>query len=92
MKKLAALRVCASCEWIFKLKRPNQIEECPKCRFGSYGAYYVYGSKCYRFKRDQKPWMDKKLFAFECKLRKEILESVEEVEEAEAFGALTCRN
>jgi hypothetical protein len=64
------LRVCASCEWIYS----GQID-CPKCGFGSYSAYYVYGNKCYQYKLSQKPWLEKKLFIYQQKLLKEINES-----------------
>ena len=65
-QKTAKLRVCASCEWIFK----GGIE-CPKCVFGSYGARSVYGARCYTYAKTQKPWMDKKLFYYKMKLIKE---------------------
>ena len=67
MSKTAKLRVCASCEWIF-----SDGIMCPKCEFGSYGARYVYGNKAYRFKVDQFPWKEKKLFEYMMKLNKEI--------------------
>jgi hypothetical protein len=54
----AKLRVCASCEWVFKLG-DSQDCDCPKCGFGSYGARYVYGDKAYTYKKTQKPWKDK---------------------------------
>lgn len=54
----AKLRVCASCEWVFKLPAP---EGCPKCQFGHYGARYVYGNKAYTYARTQKPWYEKKM-------------------------------
>lgn len=43
----AKLRVCASCEWIF-----NTGIGCPKCLFGSYGAYSVYGNNAYRYAKN----------------------------------------
>jgi hypothetical protein len=72
-KPPAKLRVCASCEWIFE-----SGVECPKCQFGSYGAYYVYGSAAYRFKYSQKPWREKKLTNYEVQLNAEITEDVPE--------------
>lgn len=63
----ANLRVCASCEWIYK-----GTGECPKCMFGSYGARYVYGNKAYQYATTQQPWKDKKMFEYEMKLDKEI--------------------
>lgn len=69
MKKLAALRVCASCEWVFKLPAP---EGCPKCLFGHYGARYVYGNRAYRYARTQEPWYRKKMDAYSDALAREI--------------------
>ena len=62
----AKLRVCASCEWVFE----NKLS-CPKCGFGHYGARYVYGNKCYRLKKTQTPWIDKKVASYIEKLRKD---------------------
>ncbi len=70
--KLANLRVCASCEWIFKL---SDSEDCPKCKFGSYGARYVYGNDCYKYQHSQKPWKDKKIENLELDLHIEILKT-----------------
>lgn len=70
MGKVIKLRVCASCEWVFDYDTHKYT--CPKCQFGSYGAHYVYGNKAYTYKHTQKPWLDKKLFQYECKLLKEI--------------------
>ncbi len=56
----AVLRVCASCEWIFDFHK-NAGTGCPMCRFGSYGAHYVYGQRCYTYARTQQPWRDKQL-------------------------------
>lgn len=67
MKKPAALRVCASCEWIFKTG-----VECPQCQFGSYGAYYVYGKRAYRYAVTQKPWYERKMADHSFKLLKII--------------------
>jgi len=64
------LRCCASCEWIFKALKEQP--ECPKCGFGSYTARYVHGKKCYRYAKTQTPWLEKKLFSYEMKLRCEI--------------------
>lgn len=74
MKQLKApLRVCASCEWIFKTV--NQDKTCPKCNFVSYGARFVYGDKCYSHAVNQKPWRDRKLQDYNFKLGKEINET-----------------
>jgi hypothetical protein len=68
----AKLRCCASCEWIYEGLIP-----CPKCGFASYGARYVYGNKCYKYKITQKPWYDKMLFEYALKLKKEIEQSLD---------------
>lgn len=60
MKRLAKLRVCASCEWVF-----DDGITCPKCQFGSYGAYRTHGKQAYRFKITQRPWLS-------CKARRYI--------------------
>lgn len=74
----AELRVCGSCEWIFP-RRPATPEDsgtgCPKCGFASYGAHWVYGHKCYRFKRTQQPWLDRKVAAHTQTLLSEIAET-----------------
>ena len=59
----AKLRVCASCEWIYK-----DSLSCPKCYFCSYGARYVYGDKAYKFAITQEPWINKKLYYYHSKL------------------------
>jgi rubredoxin len=80
-QKTANLRVCASCEWIFRLSDPfpkEKLEEgftqgnCPQCGFASYGARYVYGEKAYRFALHQTPWLDKKMFDHKLKLLEKI--------------------
>lgn len=74
MSAMAVLRTCASCEWIFKMVDGDPT--CPKCKFGSYGARYVYDSKAYTYARTQKPWKDKKMFSYERKLEGEINDSL----------------
>ena len=65
----AKLRVCASCEWIFE-----RGDTCP-CGFGaSYGARFVYGDACYRYKHTQKPWLDRKMESYQIKLMQEMEE------------------
>ena len=68
MGRRAELRCCASCEWIYE----GAGKSCPKCKFGSYGAKYVYGNKAYRYKETQEPWFDKKMNSYACELYKEI--------------------
>lgn len=66
MKK-AELRICASCEWIFK-----NFSSCPKCGFAHYSAFQVCGKKCYRYAKNQQPWIDKKIKNYKCQLLQEI--------------------
>jgi len=66
-QKTARLRVCMSCEWVFK-----DHLLCPKCNFAHYGARFVYGDKCYRYAITQQPWLDKKVERYISKLQKEI--------------------
>lgn len=68
-QKTANLRVCASCEWVYRF---TQSRECPKCGFASYGARWVYGNKCYRYEKTQELWLEKKLTKYEMQLRQEI--------------------
>lgn len=70
MPKSNLLRVCASCEWLFKAK--NYSAECPNCGFGSYAASDVYGRKAYRYVISQKPWIDRKLGEYEWQLRQVV--------------------
>jgi len=62
-----SLRTCASCEWIFLVKHPED-GECPKCGFGHYGAHYVYGNKAYDYAKTQEPWKNKKLAQYAAEL------------------------
>jgi hypothetical protein len=81
----AKLRVCCSCEWIFKAYKPEDDDpmfedgelstNCPKCTWPSYSARYVYGNKAYRYAETQKPWFDRKMSSYALQLRKEIEES-----------------
>lgn len=72
MTQKANLRVCACCEWIWK--RSVFGDACPKCEFGSYGARYVYGEKCYQYAKNQKPWLNNQIQ----KLKTIIFESTQE--------------
>lgn len=63
----AKLRVCASCEFIF-----SDHSSCPMCGFAHYGARFVYGDKCYQYKKTQKPWIDRKVEAYIDRLNKQI--------------------
>jgi len=65
----AKLRVCASCEWIFKLQELPM--ECPKCGFAHYGAYYVYGNQAYQHARTQHPWVERKVRGYRDELQAE---------------------
>lgn len=61
----ANLRVCMSCEWIWKEDGPRpdtgHDDGCPMCGFGHYGAYFAYGRKAYSYAKTQKPWKDQKM-------------------------------
>jgi len=60
----AALRCCASCEWIYKgAGRP-----CPQCGFVSYGARFIHGNKAYKYAITQQPWLDRKMEAYAIEL------------------------
>ena len=71
-QKDAKLRVCASCEWVFKDERHPEMGGCPKCGFAHYGARYVYGDKAYRYAKTQQPWFDNKMSRYAYTLRCEI--------------------
>ena len=66
------LRVCGSCEWIFK-----EYLVCPKCGFAYYGAKSVYGDKCYKYAKTQQPWIDKKIARCVAELKGEVNASKE---------------
>lgn len=66
-QKSARLRICASCEWIYK-----GYHDCPRCGFASYGARYVYGNQAYEYAKTQKPWIDRKVEAYARSLRLQI--------------------
>ena len=68
-QRYARIRVCASCEWVFK-SRPST--PCPKCKFATYGARWVYGPVCYRYLISQTPWKNRKMKDYESKLLDEI--------------------
>lgn len=77
-EKKTTLRICASCEWIFNSSPTDDDPkgvECPKCKFGSYTAHYVYGRNAYRYVKSQLPWKNKKMFEYESKLNVEIKET-----------------
>lgn len=61
MKKVADLRVCASCEYIFQAKLYRTGTACPVCGYASYGARAVYGKKAYSYLKSQKPFYDKEM-------------------------------
>ena len=66
----ARLRVCASCEWIFK-----DHDSFTKCGFAHYGERHVYGDKCYKYKYSQEPWMNSKIRCYTSKLNSIIYET-----------------
>jgi len=82
-RKTAALRVCASCEWVFAAGEDADDEDmeegakvgCPKCQFGSYSAHSVYGARCYRYAITQAPWVQRKLATCQMALAQEVRES-----------------
>lgn len=68
MSKSAVLRVCASCEWVFRIEKGHH-RSCPSCGFNAtYGARYVYGDSAYIHELNQSPWREKKLSAYAAKL------------------------
>lgn len=73
--KHAILRVCASCEWLFKLEVETSATGCPKCGFAHYSARYVYGDKAYRYAVTQHPWHRKKMADYSYHLQSEIQQS-----------------
>jgi hypothetical protein len=70
-QKHAKLRVCMSCEWIHE----QDPTSCPKCGWPSCGARFVYGNKAYSHRKTQRPWKDRKMFAYSIALDKEIREA-----------------
>lgn len=72
----AKLRVCVSCEWIYK-EKSKDFAGCPKCGFATYGARFVYGDMAYQYAKTQKPWKEKKLFKYETELDEEITQNTE---------------
>ena len=68
--KTAKLRVCMSCEWVFKALVDDT--GCPKCRWPSYGARWVYGNKAYQYEKTQEHWLERKMTTYERSLMREI--------------------
>ena len=64
----ALVRVCASCEWIFR--RP--ATDCPRCGFASYGAHWAIGPQCYRLEATQERWIARALAMYRQKLEGEV--------------------
>lgn len=91
MSDRAKLRVCASCEWIFRAEKETfqgileAWEGCPKCGFSTYPARSVYGDRVYRYAKTQKPWLDKKVMEYTLKLLKETRESQQPIKPFEAL-------
>jgi predicted RNA-binding Zn-ribbon protein involved in translation (DUF1610 family) len=72
-QKKARVRVCSSCEWIFDaLARSEDAVGCPKCGSAHYGARWAIGPECYRLAKTQERWVQRKLAAYESKLRTEV--------------------
>jgi len=71
----AKLRVCASCRWIFINNKETDLQGCPKCGFGHYGAWWAYRNAAYRYKKTQKPWLENKVSEYTFKLLEEIEDS-----------------
>ncbi len=69
--KHAKLRVCASCEWIFKSEH-SESGDCPKCGFAHYSAHSVYEKAAYTYAITQQPWLNKKITSFTVQLHSEI--------------------
>ena len=86
-RKIAKLRVCASCEWIFPFNEKRNVG-CPRCFFASYGAHYVYGNKAYRYAKTQKPWYDKHMSRKSYELLGIIHKSNEEKEKCRQTSVL----
>jgi hypothetical protein len=63
MSKLAPIRVCASCEFVFDMRLHPVGKGCPQCSFASYGARQVYGKKCYGYLKSQKPFYNRFIVA-----------------------------
>lgn len=68
--KNAVLRVCMSCEWIYK-----SDGSCPLCDWPSYGAHSVYGNQAYEYHKNQTQWKQKKLDQYESELNRFIKEN-----------------
>ena len=73
MSKSAVLRICGCCSWIWKKTDPEDTD-CPKCGFASYGAFWVYGHKVYKYAKTQELWISYKVDKYLLKLYKEIEE------------------
>lgn len=72
MTQKAALRVCASCEWIFSGERHAETGGCPKCGWAHYGAHFVFGRNAYRHAVSQKPWLRNRMAKRAEELHREI--------------------
>jgi hypothetical protein len=70
MTQRAKLRVCGRCSWIFEGET-----DCPKCGFGSYGARWVLGKVCCRYRITQQPWLHRQMDKRARELLDEILTS-----------------
>lgn len=66
MSVRANLRVCCSCEWVFR--RDKSDGTCFHCGWPSYGARYVYGDRAYVYEKTQAPWKKRKMDALSFEL------------------------
>ena len=78
--KIKNLRVCASCEWIFRYDIEKSFD-CPKCNFGSYSATYVYGKYAYNMEKTQKRYIENKIFNYKYDLIRSITDNNLKVKE-----------
>lgn len=75
MKRMSKLRVCMACEWVFSISSHTETHGCPMCGWGHYSAHMVYGKAAYTYTKTQKKWLERKMFKYECELRKKIFDS-----------------
>ena len=69
----ADLRVCASCERIFR--RSKHSGGCPYCGFAHYGARWALGPRAYKQEQRQEAWRAKVISSFITRLESLIAEA-----------------